>query len=96
MLSAYTLPLIILLNVDGAEAIFDIAVARGEEIFIGIVAASIIGTIIFPMSIRPVLSARINTLISDAASWAQEVLLAKGSDPQSGSGWRLISVLWML
>ncbi|WP_454685361.1 FUSC family protein [Ancylobacter moscoviensis] len=83
MLAGYTLPLVALPNVNAPETIFDIAVARSEEIIIGIAAAAIIGPIVFPMSLRPVLDARIRNWLNDAASWAREILLAKGDDPRT-------------
>jgi hypothetical protein len=43
MLAAYTLPLIALPAVDNPVAVFDLAVARSEEICLGILCASVVG-----------------------------------------------------
>lgn len=81
MLAGYTLPLVALPQVNAPEAIFDVAVARSEEIIIGIAAAAIIGPIVFPMSLRPVLDASIRNWLGDAAAWARDILLSKGAEP---------------
>jgi len=81
MLAAYTLPLLVLPNVNTPETIFDIAVARSEEIIVGILAAAVIGTIVFPVSLNRVMTARIQGWLNDAGSCAREILLAKGAEP---------------
>jgi len=81
MLAGYTLPLLVLPNVNAPETIFDVAVARSEEIIIGILAAAIIGTTVFPLSLNRVMNARIEGWLDDARSAAQDILLAKGAEP---------------
>ncbi|GGC65271.1 fusaric acid resistance protein [Chelatococcus reniformis] len=86
MLAGYTLPLIALPNVGVPDTIFDVAVARSEEIIVGIVVAAVIGTIAWPQSIGQVLDARIAGWLKDAGGWAREVLRAKGSQPAASLG----------
>ena len=74
MLSAYTLPLIALPSLSTPDTIFDVAVARSEEIILGIVCASVIGAIVFPVSIGPIFNARIASWLRDAATWADDIL----------------------
>lgn len=81
MLAGYTLPLIVLPSVEVPETIFDVALARSEEIMLGIIVTAAVGTLILPMSVRPVLEGRIQSWLKDAAAWAGEVLLSKGADP---------------
>ncbi|MCO6417325.1 FUSC family protein [Siccirubricoccus sp. KC 17139] len=81
MLAGYTLPLLVLPGVDAPETIFELAVARSEEIILGILAAAIIGTTIFPRSLRSVVDGRIGAWLGDAGGWAREILLARGADP---------------
>jgi len=75
LLAGYTVPLIALPNVGAPETIFDVAVARTEEIMIGIIATAIIGTTVFPMSVGPMLNARIAKWLNDAGNWTSEILL---------------------
>jgi uncharacterized membrane protein YccC len=42
MLSAYTLPMIALPTLNNPETIFDVALARSEEILLGILCASVV------------------------------------------------------
>jgi uncharacterized membrane protein YccC len=78
LLAGYTLPLLALPNVDAPGTIFDVAVARSEEIILGIVTMSIVGTVLFPVSIGPILNTRIASWLRDAASWADEIFLGDG------------------
>ena len=77
LLAGYTLPLIVLPTVNAPETIFDVAVARSEEIIVGIVVAAVINTVLFPANIGPVLKASIARWLDDASSWAQEILLSR-------------------
>lgn len=83
MLSAYSLPLIALPEVGNPQNIFDIAVARSEEIILGITCASIVSAVVLPGSLAPLISARIQTLLSDAATWIDEILSGLGAVPQT-------------
>lgn len=74
MLAAYTLPLIALPAVSAPETIFDVAVARSEEIILGILCASLVGALVFPASIGPVFDARIASWLRDGAAWADDIL----------------------
>ncbi|MDN0073724.1 FUSC family protein [Crenobacter sp. SG2303] len=83
MLAAYTLLIIGLPSVFQPETVFDTAVARSEEILVGIGCASVVATLIFPNKVAPVLSARLDAWLKDAALWAAESLspaLAAASD----------------
>lgn len=81
MLAAYTLPLIALPTVTAPETIFDVAIARSEEIILGILCASIVAAIVFPVSIGPVLAARAKAWLGDAGAWAAEILRGGGAAP---------------
>lgn len=81
MLAGYTLPMIALPSVGSPETVFDVALARSEEILIGIVCASVVSSIIFPTSVRSVLGQRITTWLDDAGSWADEILRGEGASP---------------
>ncbi|SOZ38382.1 FUSC family protein [Cupriavidus neocaledonicus] len=75
LLAAYTLPIVALPAVSQPAQIFDIAVARIEEIVIGIVCAGLVGSVVFPAKVAPALRARADTWLADAAAWASDILL---------------------
>jgi len=80
LLAGYTFPLIALPVVSAPSTMFDVAVARSEEIILGILCASIVGTTIFPTSIGPVFGTRIADWLRDAGRWTEEVLRGEGDD----------------
>lgn len=73
LLAAYTLPIVALPAVMHPADIFDIAVARIEEIVIGIVCASLVGAIVFPAKVAPALRERARQWLDDAAAWAADI-----------------------
>ncbi|MCA3189246.1 MULTISPECIES: FUSC family protein [unclassified Cupriavidus] len=73
LLAAYTLPIVALPAVMQPADIFDIAVARIEEIVIGIVCASLVGAIVFPAKVAPALRERARVWLDDAAAWARDI-----------------------
>ncbi|MBB3561049.1 putative membrane protein YccC [Rhizobium sp. BK512] len=81
MLAGYSLPLIALPSVGSPDTIFDTALARSEEIIIGIVCASLVSAVVFPTSVRSVLGQRIATWLDDAGSWANDILRGEGATP---------------
>ncbi|AZG16686.1 FUSC family protein [Cupriavidus pauculus] len=74
MLAAYTLPLIALPSVDNPGAVFDLAVARAEEICLGILCAAVVGAVVFPASVANVLRDKSRQWMADAALWAGDML----------------------
>jgi uncharacterized membrane protein YccC len=81
MLAGYSLPLIALPAVGAPETIFDIALARSEEIIIGIICASVVSAVVFPSSVGTTLGARISSWLDDAGNWADEILRGQGASP---------------
>lgn len=74
MLAAYTLPLIALPSVDNPVGVFDLAVARSEEICLGILCAAVVGAVIFPTSVANVLRDKSRQWMADATLWASDML----------------------
>lgn len=74
LLAAYTLPIVALPAVSAPAQIFDIAVARIEEIVIGIVCAGLVGSVVFPAKVAPALRVRAASWLADAAAWAADIL----------------------
>ena len=74
MLAGYTMPLIALPSVFDPAGIFDLAVTRAEEITLGIVCASVVGSAIFPSRLAPVLVERTDAWFRDAVLYTKETL----------------------
>lgn len=74
LLAGYTLPLIALPAVTNPTTIFDLAITRTEEILLGIVVASIVGSVVFPSRLAPTLIERTDAWFRDAAFYASETL----------------------
>ncbi|WP_137933049.1 FUSC family protein [Mesorhizobium comanense] len=79
MLAGYSLPLMALPAVDAPQTIFDIASARSQEIILGIVCASLVGQLLFPIGLSSLMSSRISNWLGDAAGWAAEILRGEGA-----------------
>ncbi|HWT97691.1 MAG TPA: FUSC family protein, partial [Terriglobales bacterium] len=80
MLAGYTASIIAFPAVDTPGAIFDIAVARCEEIIIGIGCAVIANQLIFPQRAGAALQKRIDDWMNDAAQLIDKVLRRHGED----------------
>ena len=78
MLASYTAAFIGFQAIATPEQIFDIAVARGEEIILGALCAVIVASLVFPTSAKPAINARIGGWMDDAALWARQVLGGDG------------------
>jgi uncharacterized membrane protein YccC len=79
MLAGYTAALIGFPTVGAPETVFDVALARVEEISLGIVCATLIHSIVLPQSLAPSLLARLDRALGDARRWLRDALGA-GSD----------------
>ncbi|CAG9177967.1 FUSC family protein [Cupriavidus pampae] len=82
LLAAYTLPIVALPSVNDPMQIFDLAVARVEEICIGIVCASVIGSLVFPARVASALNAQTTVWLADASRWASAMLTGAPGDMQ--------------
>jgi uncharacterized membrane protein YccC len=80
MLAGYTVALIGFPSVSDPGAIFDTAVARLEEISLGIICASLVSTIVLPRSVAPAVAARVDSWLLDARRLSQAVLLREGTN----------------
>jgi uncharacterized membrane protein YccC len=91
LLAGYTMPLIAFPTVFNPGTIFDVALARTEEITVGIVVASIVNTIILPSKLAPVLSQRTLAWFGDAAFYATRVLAGDRPDKQMSDCWQRLA-----
>ncbi|MBR8336070.1 FUSC family protein [Burkholderia ambifaria] len=74
MLAGYTMPLVALPTVTDPSTVFDVAIARTEEIVLGIVCASVVGSAVFPNRLAPTLIERTDAWFKDAAFYGRETL----------------------
>lgn len=79
MLAGYTVALIGFPSVSEPGSIFDTALARVEEISLGIICASLVSTVVFPRSVAPAVGGRIRSWLSDARRLSRDVLLQHGT-----------------
>ncbi|MEJ1976295.1 MAG: FUSC family protein [Acetobacteraceae bacterium] len=77
MLAGYTSSIIGFPSVDQPAQIITVALARVEEIGLGIACATVIGSIVFPRPVAPVLDARMSDHFAAARRWALAALSGK-------------------
>lgn len=84
ILSGYTLAIVGLPAATHPDAIFNVAVARGEEIIIGVLAPAAVQSILFPRSVALEVSARIDGVMADVREWIATGLrdLKRGPTPR--------------
>ena len=74
LLAGYSVALIGFPIVNVPDTVWDVVLARFEEITLGIVCTTVIGSIAFPVPLGPALTARLDKWIGDAADWILGVL----------------------
>jgi uncharacterized membrane protein YccC len=79
MLAGYTAVFIGFPMVQQPDAIFDIALARSEEIVLGSLCAVVVGALVFPVSIKAMIEQRVQALMGDARTWCTQALARRGS-----------------
>src|ERR1700741_685072 len=74
LLAGYSVALIGFPIVDTPDTVWDVVLARVEEITLGIACTTVIGTIVYPISLGHALTTRLDNWIRDAADWTVGVL----------------------
>jgi uncharacterized membrane protein YccC len=74
LLAGYSVALIGFPLVDAPGTVWDVVLARVEEITLGIACTTLIGSIVFPVALGPALTVRLDNWIRDAADWTVGVL----------------------
>jgi uncharacterized membrane protein YccC len=82
LLAGYSVALIGFPIVDSPGTVWDVVLARVEEITLGIICTTVIGSIVFPRPLGPALTARLDNWIQNAAEWTVGVL---SSAPESAA-----------
>ena len=84
MLGGYTAGLIAFPAVNEPAAIFDIALARVEEILLGITCATVVHSLVLPQPFGPMLVARLDNAVRDAQHWIRDALNPAGDARSAG------------
>jgi uncharacterized membrane protein YccC len=82
MLAGYTMPLISFPVVDNPQAVFEVAVSRTEEIFLGILCAAVVGSMFWPRRLEPVVVGAVSKWFSDASTYS-DLFLSRSSTPEA-------------
>ncbi|WP_033047981.1 FUSC family protein [Pseudomonas sp. GM33] len=87
MLAGYTLPLIALPVVNNPLGVWDVAEARTEEIFLGIVVAAVVGAMFWPRRLAPVFNDSVSKWFTDASTYSLR-FLSRNVQPEEVSALR--------
>ena len=82
MLAGYTAAFIGFPMALQPDAIFEIALARSEEIVLGSLCAVVVGALVFPVSIKSMIGQRVQALMRDAGTWCAQALAHRGSSDE--------------
>ncbi|KGD88218.1 fusaric acid resistance protein [Achromobacter sp. RTa] len=74
MLAGYTAAMIGFPSVTDPSLVFDTALARVEEISLGIVCATLIHSIVLPRGLAPALTLQLDKAVRDARNWMHDTL----------------------
>lgn len=80
MLAGYTAALIGFPSVTDPGSIFDTALARVEEITLGIVCATLVSPVVLPHNVAPAVATRVDSWLKDARRLAREMLPGGGTE----------------
>jgi uncharacterized membrane protein YccC len=89
MLAGYTTAIIGFPAVDTPIDIFDLALARTEEILVGIFCAALVSSLLFPRSVGPVVAERVALWLDDARAAARDALRETDSSAREAHWLRL-------
>jgi len=81
LLAGYTVALVGLPLISDVSQLFDIGVARIEEIVIGACSAVLVHSLLFPRSLKSQMDARLGAILADARAWMTAALSPEGSTP---------------
>jgi len=92
MLAGYTASFIAFPSVDAPDAIFATALARVEEIALGILCAVVVDMAIFPQRVGPMLQDRLDAWLADAVRWTVDMLTGHSDDAKASADRRRLIV----
>lgn len=80
MLAGYTAAMIGFPSVTDPSLVFDTALARVEEISLGIVCATLVHSIVLPRGLAPALTLQLDKAVRDARNWMHDTLSGKNAE----------------
>ncbi|MCS3506000.1 MULTISPECIES: FUSC family protein [Achromobacter] len=80
MLAGYTAAMIGFPSVTDPSLVFDTALARVEEITLGIVCATLVHSIVLPRGLAPALTLQLDKAVRDARNWMHDTLSGKTAE----------------
>lgn len=80
MLAGYTAAMIGFPSVTDPSLVFDTALARVEEISLGIVCATLIHSIVLPRGLAPALTLQFDKAVRDARNWMHDTLSGQNAE----------------
>lgn len=80
MLAGYTAAMIGFPSVSDPSLVFDTALARVEEISLGIVCATLVHSIVLPRGLAPALTLQLDKAVRDARNWMHDTLSGKAAE----------------
>jgi uncharacterized membrane protein YccC len=89
MLAGYTATTVAFSSVAAPHLVFDVALARVEEIALGICCATVVHTLLFPSDVTGALTKAIDAAVRDAFAWTADVLLDHTPTQGNSARWRL-------
>jgi uncharacterized membrane protein YccC len=96
MLAGYTAAIIGFPSVNAPGVVFETAVARVEEITLGILCATVVHTIIFPRDVAGALNDQVAVYLADARRWIWGALMGEHGETEARERGRLASDLTAL
>lgn len=91
LLAGYTATTVAFSSVAAPHLVFDVALARIEEIVLGICCATAVHTLLFPSDVTGALIRSIDAAVRDASAWTADVFLKHAPTKGNAARWRLAS-----
>src|SRR5690242_3424980 len=91
MLAGYTAAIVGFPSVAAPEGIFDTALARSEEILLGVLCATLVDMLVLPRPVGPIFRARLDAWLAAAAGWTRDVLAGEGAARAEADRHRLVA-----
>jgi len=91
LLAGYTATTVAFSSVAAPHLVFEVALARVEEIVLGVCCATAVHTLLFPSDVTGALIRSIDAAVRDASAWTAEVFLEHAPTKGKAARWRLAS-----
>ena len=79
LLAGLTAAVVVFPTVNSPETVFDVALARWEEITLGVLCATLVGDVVFPQRVGPVLVRRLHGWVTTSARAFTKILTGEAS-----------------